>query len=111
MLHLVTRVVRVVRRVRKGVVKRRFAHVGLEPVDFFQGRVAVEGHAVGTPAHNRSVRFVQPPELEVPIALPGVVKHVGIGDLGKERARVLSQRVEEEAVDDDAGDLEGKVRQ
>ena len=43
-------VVGVCYRMSKCVVKLRLSNVGLEPVDFLEGRVGVEGDAVGTEA-------------------------------------------------------------
>lgn len=44
-------------------------------------------------------------KVEVSIAVPRVVELVAVGDLGQEGTWVSGQRVEEDAVDDDAGDL------
>jgi len=40
-----------------------------------------------------------------------MVEHVGIGELGEQRARVLGQRVEEEAIDDNTDCLEWRRQQ
>lgn len=45
---------------------------------------------------------MQSPELEVSVTLVGVVQLIGIGDFGDERARIFGQRVEEDAIHDDA---------
>lgn len=56
-------------------------------------------------AGKRTVSLVQPPELQVPVALPGVVQLVGIRDLGEERARVLGQRVKRRPIHNQAEHL------
>ena len=99
---LVAGVVGVRGRVHKGVVELGLAHVGAEAVDVLEGRVGVDRQRAGPEAHKLAVPLVQAPELEVAVTAPGVVEHVGIRELGQERARVLGQRVEEEAVDDEA---------
>jgi hypothetical protein len=53
---------------------------------------------------------VHAPEVEVAVALPGVVELVGVGDLGEEGAGVLGEGVEEDAVDDERGRLGESVR-
>lgn len=106
---LVAGIVCVGSRVHEGVVELGLAHIGLETVDLLQGRVGVEGEAVGAETDDLAVRLVQAPELEVPVALPGVVQLVGIGNLGQERAGVSRQRVEVKTVDDDGDDLGGSA--
>lgn len=44
-------------------------------------------------------------KVQVAVAIPRVVELVAIRDLGDQGARILGQRMEEEAVDDDAGGL------
>lgn len=70
---LVARIVRVGRRVHKGVVELGLAHVGLEAVNLLEGRVGVERYAVGSEAHDAAVPLVLAPELEMPVALPCMV--------------------------------------
>lgn len=102
---LVARVVRVGDRVGEGVVELGLADVGLEAVDVLERGLRVEADAVGAEAHGGAVALVQAPELEVPVALPRVVELVGVGELGEKGARVLGQRVEEDAVDGQAEGL------
>lgn len=45
------------------------------------------------------------PELKVTVSLVSVVKLVGIGDFGQERARVLGQRMEEYSVHNEGESL------
>lgn len=70
---LVARIVRVGRRVYKGVVEFGLAYVGLEAVNLLEGRVGVERDAIGPEAHDAAVPLVLAPELEMPVALPCVV--------------------------------------
>ena len=95
-------IVRVGRRVNKGVVELGFAHVGFEAVDFLESRVGVDRERVGAEAHEFAVFLMHAPELEVAVTLEGVVCHVAVGQLGQDRAGVFGERVEEEAVDDKA---------
>lgn len=102
---LVAGVVGVGDGVGKGIIELGLADIGLEAVDVLEGRVGVERDAVGAEADNLAVLLVHAPELEVAVALVGVVELVGIGDLGQEGAGVLGERVEEDAVDDEEGSL------
>jgi len=45
---------------------------------------------------------VKTPELEVSVSLSSVIELVAVGDFGKEGARILGQRVEKDAVDDES---------
>lgn len=92
---LVAGVVGVRGRVHKGVVELGLAHVGAEAVDVLQGRVGVDRERVRAEAHKLAVPLMHAPELEVAVAAPGEVEHVGIGELGEEGARVLGEGVEE----------------
>ena len=89
---LVSRVVRVGGWVNKSVVEVGLADVGAEAVDVLQGRVGVEGEAVGAEADDGAwlvsaneqrrpetqrygmltIFLMKPPELEMPVALSGV---------------------------------------
>lgn len=48
----------------------------------------------------RTILLMKTPELDVAVALPGMVELVCVGDLGETGAGVFGQRVEEDAVDD-----------
>lgn len=96
---LVARVVGVGDGVGEGVVELGLADVGLEAVDVLESGLGVEADAIGAEAHGRTVALVQAPELQVPVALVGVVELVGVCELGQERAWVLGQWVEVDAVD------------
>ena len=52
-----------------------------------------------------TVALVHPPELQVPVALPGMVEVVGIGDLGEEGAGILGQGVKEHSIGYETDDL------
>lgn len=86
---LVARVVRVGGRVNKGIVEFGLADVCAEAVDLLEGLVGVEAKRVGAEADNWAVFLVHAPELELPVALPGVVELVSICDLGEEWAWVF----------------------
>lgn len=103
---LVAGVVGVGGRVDEGVVEFGLAHVGAEAVDLLQRRVGVDRERVGPEADELAVPLVQAPELKVAVTPPGVVEHVGIGELGQERAGVFGEGVEEEPVDDEAHGLQ-----
>ncbi len=92
---LVAGVVGVWGRVHKGVIELGLAHVGAEAVDLLQGRVGVDRERVRAEAHKLAVRLMHAPELEVTVAAPGEVEHVGIGELGEEGTGVLGEGVEE----------------
>jgi hypothetical protein len=83
----------------KGIVELGLADVGTEPIDVLEGAGSVKADTVGAEADDSAIFLVEAPELEVPVAFPGVVEHVGICELGEEWARVFGQRVEEEAVE------------
>ena len=102
---LVARVVRVGHGVRKGVVELGLAHVGLEAVDVLEGRLGVEGDAIGGEAHHGPVALVQAPELEVPVTAVGMVELVGVGEFGDDGAGILGERVEEDVVNGEADAL------
>jgi hypothetical protein len=92
--------------VGKGVVELGLADVGAEAVDVLERRARVERDRVGAEADSLAVLLVQAPELEVTVAAPGVVEVVGVGDLGQDGAGVPGERVEEDAVDDEADGLD-----
>lgn len=73
----------------EGIVELGLANVGLEAVDGLEGRVGVEGEAVGPETDNLAVLLVVAPELQVPVALPSMIQLVSVGNLGAERAWVL----------------------
>lgn len=75
--------------VDEGLVELGLAHIGLEAIYGLEGRVRVEGETIGTEADNFAVLFVVAPELQVSVALPGMVQLVSVGDLRPERAWVL----------------------
>ena len=95
--------------VGEGIVELGLADVGLEAVDVLEGGVGVEGDAVGAEADDGAVLLVEAPELEVPVALVGVVELVGVGELGDDGAGVLGERVEEDAVDAEREGLRGSA--
>lgn len=99
---LVPRVVRVGGRVDKGIVELGFADVCAEAVYLLESLVGVEADRVGAETDDRAVSLVHAPELELSVALPGVVELVAICDLGEERTWVFGERVEEDSVNDNA---------
>ena len=107
---LVTRVVGVGRRVDEGIVELGLADVGSEAIDLLQRRVGIDRERAGPEAHEFAIFLVHPPELKVPVASPGVVQHVGIGNLGHERAWVLCQRMKEDVVKNNTCYLSKPVR-
>lgn len=99
---LVSRVVRVGGRVDKGIIELSFADVCAEAVDLLESLVGVEADRVGAETDDRAVSLVHAPELELSVALPGVVELVAICNLGEERTWVFGERVEEDSVYDNA---------
>lgn len=67
--------------------------------------------ALNSLGNSLTVFLVQSPKLQVTIALPGVVQLVAIRELGDERAGILGERVEEDAVDGDGEELESALAQ
>jgi hypothetical protein len=91
--------------VDKGIVELGLADVCAEAVDLLESLVGVEADRVGTETDDRAISLVHAPELELSVALPGVVELVAICDLGEERAWVFGERVEEDSVYDNAKSL------
>lgn len=52
-----------------------------------------------------TIFLVKAPEFKMPVALVAVPELVGVCDLGEERSWVFCQRVEEDLVDNESGDL------
>lgn len=94
------RTVRILRR-RESRIELRLPDIAFEAIDILQRRTAVEREAVRPEAYDRTVPLVAPPELQMSIALDGMVGRVQIRDLRKKRAGILRQRMQEQTVVDE----------
>ena len=99
--------IRILRR-RERRVEIRFPYIPLEAVDVVQSGACVERYAIWTKANNVAVFLMAPPEFEMSVAFPGVVGGVEICDFRPEGSRVFGERMEVEAVDDEANEICGE---
>jgi len=77
-----------------------FLDIGLEAVDAMQGRIGIDGDGIWTIADDISIFLVEPIEIQMPGAFPGMVDRVPICDASKKRTWVFGQSVDCQAVDD-----------
>ena len=79
--------------------------VGAEAIDCFQSGCSVDGEQVGSQTHICAILLMCAVESEMSRAFVGIVSEVYICDLCEKRAGIRGQRVESEAVDNDAKNL------